>query len=172
MVIAVDFGPRTVRAALVRNGVKLEDAIEVTLGQAHRLARFVAKHKLAHPDLALVSAVSEQCPAELRTQLEEEGGTIRWLPSVSWELPSPAAPDLVWISQWKKTPWERKRRVLRARLLAYLAHCPDEEATGSLATWTLLRWHYLMARELQDEILAYAQEWGMRIDVDRSEAEF
>lgn len=72
----------------------------------------------------------------------------------------------------EQSPLGNERRFLRARLLAYLAWTGDATGWSSNMTGTLLRWHYLMARELQDEIVSYAQSLGLTIEEDASMVDF
>jgi|GEM_PF-5715116 len=143
-ILAIDVNPYGSRATLVHDGIRLDDATEAKRGQEHRIARFVQKHRREWPYLEVVGSSCDPWSDELKQKLQE-GGTTRWL-----------APGIVTPLQWHWGPWQAKRRLLRARLLAYLAHRIPSARTHFPCTGLILQWEYLMAQEAIAEIQAAA----------------
>lgn len=151
-IMAIDANPFAVRAVLVQDGLTLLDSLEAKPHRLGSVIRFVDKHARSNPGLRVVGSPLDSWPDGLQWQLEDAGHLTRWLP-----------PHIARGVQHDWAPWQLRRRLLRARLLAYLDHQATLEPCSHYLPYHALRWERLMALESLQEIDDAAQHAGLYI---------
>jgi hypothetical protein len=128
-----------IRAALVGNGTQLQDNLEARPGQISTVLRFVKRCYDNFPDLKIVGAPADRWPPELRNSAV----STTWL---DWKCSRQL--------DWEWAIWQKRRRLLRARLIAYAADRPP--IFDPLET--ILDWEEHVANETLREIDALRSE--------------
>jgi len=142
--IAIDANPFGVRAALVEDGMLLVDAIEAKPDHLGPVANFVARYQSRFPDIVILGSPRDTWPIDFKDLLDGLTVPRVWL---SWK----AAKTLHW--EW--APWQRRRRLLRARFLAYLN---QDIIYNMSAQAAILEWEAIVARETLKEVEAAAKQ--------------
>lgn len=136
-IIAIDACPYAIRAALIdsRDNALL-DGCEAKPDQAERVARFVQRYQELQP--FVIGSRLDHWPPELDRSLHCKNISV-------YRLNSNPLQSVI----WHMAPWQKKQRLQRARLLAYLAGVGTSGATeiARLA----LTWQRLIHAESLDE---------------------
>jgi hypothetical protein len=134
----MDATPFGVRAALVSNGAQLEASVEARPGRVDTVIRQVRCWQQMFPELEIVGAPVDRWPPELKV-LENPPFRCRWLDrQCSRRL------------DWAWAAWQKRRRLLRSRLIAYAA----SRRSPFDVLDTILDWETLVANETLREIEA------------------
>lgn len=138
-ILAIDASPYAIRAGLY-NERYLRDCFEDRLHNIHCLRDFAEYYKNAYPGMPVVASPLDRWPGGLEQLLKESNISVKWL-----------SPELMRSIHRIVAPWNRKRRLHRAGLLAYLYDEVSDAATYDLHS-IVLSWEAYMARTTIDVV--------------------
>lgn len=139
-IMAIDASSYAFRVVVTEKGHNLLDFLEGQPYHAHSLITFVHDWQKRCPGTPLVASPIDHWPEGLEKQLRKGDITITWL-----------SPEMMRCVARTLVPWNKKRRLHRAGLLACLA---NSNPTGDAirARTATLNWEAYMAREIVDQV--------------------
>lgn len=152
-VLGIDASSYGLRAAVAGEDESLIDAMEARPAHTETLIRFIHRNQQKYPALRLIGSPLDQWPAGLHAALKD--AYVSW----DWLMPNPTRSVL-----WHLAPWQKKRRLQRARLLAYLARHQGEIEKSEQATRIAIGWEFFVNQEAANEARLAAQAHGTDVN--------
>lgn len=138
-ILAIDASPYALRAGVYNEGF-LRDCFEDRPHNIHCLRDFVEYYKNTYPGMPIVSSPLDRWPEGLEQLLRESNISVKWL-----------SPGLMRRIHCFVAPWNRKRRLHRAGLLAYLYDEVSDAAMPDVHS-LVLSWEAYTARNTIDVV--------------------
>jgi hypothetical protein len=151
-ILAIEANDFTTRAVIVRDEKEMLDSFEAKTYEVMKLVHWV-RNRVAEGTLHMVGSPLDTGGQQFHHIVGDEAAKFYWLP-----------PDLVRKVFRYISPWQRKRRLHRARLLAYIGHTYIFHPYDLFAPGLALRWEYCAAREIMREVTEAAQQFGIQLD--------
>lgn len=151
-ILAIDASPFAIRAVVTPGGPEVLDSVQAQPHEGVWFASWAQTQSRRYPGMRVVGSPLDEWPTGLEEALRAQGLQVNWL-----------SPKLARGAFGQLAQWARKRRLHRARLLAFLAH-GAEEFTYRSAAEPVLRWEHLAARETIDDVVFAAAKLGLRLD--------
>lgn len=139
-VIAIDASSYAVRAVVVDEENRLLDSFEGKPDQTRSLLLFLNNVQKQYNGFTIVASPLDSWPKELEKEIRRAGFSIRWL-----------SPDLMRGTIRTLAPWNKKRRLHRASLLAYIGNA-DPSGDYCDARELTLYWEAHTARNTIDQV--------------------
>jgi hypothetical protein len=141
-VLAIDASNYAIRA-VVSERTHFLDCFEDRPHNDQNLITFLRDWREQYPTISVVASPLDRWPQCMEKQIERSGITIEWL-----------SPELMRGVVRTLAPWNKKRRLHRAGLLAYLAAHSRSSWICPSARELTLSWEAYMARETIDGVNA------------------
>ena len=109
-ILAIDASCYAIRMVLCDHTLKILDSLECQPHETAAASQFVSAISRKYPYIRTVGSPLSRWPSNLEKVLWEQGIKVEWL-----------SPDMMRDVGHVLAPWNKKRRLLRASLLAYLA---------------------------------------------------
>ena len=150
-ILALDASPFAIRVAVSQQENDLLDTLDAKPHEISQTARFVLANSGIFPGLKVVGCPLDGWPPGLELALREQGTRVDWL---SPRLMRNVVPTL--------TYWNRKRRIHRARLLAYLAYNTAADSLDPDGHSLAAQWERIAAQEILDQLRSGSGQEGCR----------
>lgn len=134
-IMAIDASPYAIKAGLYTEG-HLQDSFESKPHNLHCLMDFVKECQDFCYGIPVVSSPLDRWPDGLEMMLREHNISVKWL-----------SPELMRSVTRIIAPWNKKRRLHRAGLLAYLFDTLSDESSSD-ARSLVLSWEAYSARRI------------------------
>lgn len=140
-ILGLDASCYAIRAAVCQGKTELLDTLEARPEETPRVARFLQDHARRFPDLKIVACPLDPWPPGLEQALRQERMRVDWL-----------SPRLMRNVFSTLTHYNQKRRLHRARLLAYLEQSTATDSGDPDGYLLASRWERLAALETLEEL--------------------
>lgn len=139
-VVAVDASAYAIRAIVTGEGHELVHALECKPHELQRAAKWIGRIAEDHAELRVVGSPLDDWPAGLEQELRLHGITVDWI-----------SPRIMRSIFYPLQAWNRRRRLHRARLLAFLAKEADQ-ASSTEAVFLARQWERQVAEEILNDL--------------------